>query len=294
MIDPAALPLSARRSDGLRVVTLNLFGRRASWDERRQVIRDCLLQLSPDLVGFQEAIKNDDYDQVVDLLGPDFHVVHQTTREAGDGTDVEPGQGVSVASRWPLRNVRELDLHVTPRTTDFACGAIVADVLAPAPIGPMLLAYHNPSWKLQLEYERELQAIITARFVEEVVGDRDPHVVMFGDLDADPQAASARFWTGRQSLGGMSVCYRDAWESTHADDPGHTFTPRNAIHRDRDWPFRRIDYLFVRCGEHGGPTLDVAACELLFDEPVCGIWASDHFGLVADLAVPKQNLREPG
>jgi hypothetical protein len=41
----------------------------------------------------------------------------------------------------------------------------------------------------------------------------------------------------------------------------------------------RIDYIFVRFGLHGGLALDVAA----FND----IWASGHFGLVADLAMPK-------
>ena len=84
----------------------------------------------------------------------------------------------------------------------------------------------------------------------------------------------------------MSACYRDAWESAHPGEPGHTFTPRNPLMGDRDRPFRRIDYLSVRCGEHGGPTLAISACALTFDEPVDGVWASDHFGVVADLALP--------
>ncbi len=54
----------------------------------------------------------------------------------------------------------------------------------------------------------------------------------------------------------MSVCYRDAWESAHPGEPGD---------------------------EHGGPTLAVQTCTLAFDEPVDGVWASDHFGVLADL-----------
>ena len=184
--------------------------------------------------------------------------------------------------------MHELDLHVTPRTADFACGTLVAEVLAPDPVGPFLLAYHNPSWKLQLEYERELQAVAAARFLDEVLAGRTMHVILVGDLDADPDAASVRFWTGRQALGGMSTCYRDTWESAHPGEPGHTFTPRNPLLDGQDWPFRRIDYLFVGCGEHGGPTLDIAACERVFDEPVDGVWASDHAGLLADLSVPSR------
>src|ERR1051326_534806 len=89
--------------------------------------------------------------------------------------------------------------------------------------------------------------------------------------------------------GGVSVCYRDAWESLHPREPSHTFTPENPLMAaaNWDWPFRRIDYLFVRCGEHGGPSLKIASCQRIFDKPINGVWASDHFGLVADLAVPE-------
>lgn len=39
---------------------------------------------------------------------------------------------------------------------------------------------------------------------------------------AETEWASASNWgTGA----GMSVRYRDAWESAYPDDPGHTFTP---------------------------------------------------------------------
>ena len=77
-----------------------------------------------------------------------------------------------------------------------------------------------------------------ARFVEQLVAGRTLHVVLAGDFDAVPDAASVRFWSGR-----------------------------------------------VRCGDHG-PTLYVSACNLAFAEPRDGVWASDHFGLVADLAHP--------
>jgi len=238
-----------------------------------------LREIGPDLIASQEAIKTDEYDQVMDLLGPDFHIFHQTDR----GAD---GSGVSIASRWPIEDVTVLDLHVTPRTAVFACTTLVAKILAPDPFGTLLFVNHLPNWELEFEYERELQAVVVGRFIEERLAQENTHVVLVGDLDADPYAASIRFWTGRQALGGMSVCYRDAWESAHPEEPGHTFTPRNALMKDWDWPFRRIDYIFVRCGRHGGPTLAIASCERIFDEPVDDVWASDHFGVVADLILP--------
>jgi len=263
----------------VRVATLNLWGRRGDWDARRKVLTDGLRELRPDLVAFIEAIVTDHYDQVVDLLGPHYHVAHQQDREPD-------GQGASIASRWPIRAVREVDLNVTPRTEGFACTTVVAEVDAPDPIGPLWFADHVPNWQLDFERERELQALAAARFLEEVVAPRPRHVVLAGDFTADPDSASVRFLTGRQSLEGTSVCYRDAWESVHPGEPGETFTPRNPLVADWDWPFRRLDYILVRCGEHGGPTLEVRNCHRIFDKPVDGVWASDHFGVVADLDLP--------
>jgi hypothetical protein len=48
----------------VRVATLNLWGRRDAWDERRLVLIDGFRRLQPDLV-----------DQVTDILGTGHHVV---------------------------------------------------------------------------------------------------------------------------------------------------------------------------------------------------------------------------
>jgi endonuclease/exonuclease/phosphatase family metal-dependent hydrolase len=238
-------------------VTLNLWGRRGDWDARQSLIMDGLRGLQPDLVAFIEAIVTDDYEQVADLLGAGYHVAHQTVREPD-------GQGASIASRWPLGDVSEVDLNVTPRTADFACTTLVAEVGAPEPFGPLLFVDHVPNWQLNFERERELQALAAARHIEELVARQPRHVVFAGDFTADPDAASVRLLTGRQSLDGTSVCYRDAWEAVNPDDRGETFTPRNPLVDDWDWPFLRLDYILVRCGEHGGPTLEIASCERIF------------------------------
>jgi len=264
----------------VRVATLNLWGRHGAWDERRSVLVDGLRELRPDVVAFQEAVVTDGYDQVADLLGASYHVAHQADRE---------GTGLSIASRWEVGEVWEETLHVTPRIDPSEIA--VAEILAPGPLGTLLFAHHNPSWQLGFEHERELQAVASSRFVEDLLGEREvSHVVLAGDFNAAPDSASMRFWRGLQSLGGTSVCYRDAWESAHPGVPGHTFTPRNPLVTGGDnWPLelgRRIDYVMVRCGRHG-PTLEVIACERIFDEPLDGVWASDHFGVAADLALPE-------
>jgi endonuclease/exonuclease/phosphatase family metal-dependent hydrolase len=235
-------------------------------------------------------------EQVADILGPGYRVVHQTDREAARGGDIEDGQGISIASRWPLGKVWEPDLNVTPRTEDFACGTLIAEVFAPEPIGPLLFVNHLPNWQLTFEHERELQTVIAARTIEEICEGRDGlHVVLAGDLDATPDAASVRFLRGRQSLGDMSVCYRDAWGSTHPGEEGHTFTAANPLVTAENWDWelelgRRIDYVMVRCSDHG-PTLDIRACHRIFDEPADGVWGSDHFGVAPDLSAQTSSGR---
>ncbi len=272
--------------DSVRVLTHNLYGRRSNWEDRRRVLIDGIKKLSPDLISFQETILTDDHDQAADLLPSDYHIVNSEARE-------EDGQGASVASRWPVLEVHELDLNVTPRTADFSCTTLIAKIQAPEPFGPLLLINHFPNWQVDYEYERELQTVTAARSIEATLRERDMHVIIAGDLDADPDAASVRFLAGKQSLDGMSVCYRNAWDSVHPDEPGHTFTAQNPLvtETDWDWPCKRIDHIFVRCGQHGGPTLNISACELAFDKPVDGIWASDHFSVTADLTLPKPDAK---
>jgi endonuclease/exonuclease/phosphatase family metal-dependent hydrolase len=273
----------------LRVATLNLWSVGGVWNGRREVLCDGFRALQADVIAFQEAYKTDERDTAREILGPDYQLVHQTRGLLDDGNCAV------IASRWPILDVTELDQQLGPRTADFPATTMAAEVELPPPIGHVLFVNHLPSWKPELERERELQTVAAARFVEERVLERARHVVLAGDLDAVPEAASIRFLRGLQSLEGASVSYRDAWSTIHPDEPGHTFTLRNALVMEESdvvqEQTRRIDYVFVRGGAHG-PSLEIAGCELLFDEPVDGVWASDHFGVVADLCV-RPDARRP-
>jgi endonuclease/exonuclease/phosphatase family metal-dependent hydrolase len=278
----AGTPGSAKQAR-LKVMTLNLLSPdHADWDRRRPAIKAGIAKWQPDLIALQEAVQGAGYDQVPDVLGSAYHVVHHSRRSSD-------GVGAAFASRWPVGTVREVDLRVTDRVDLPWSAAVVGEIEAPPPIGPLLFVHHKPTWQVGYALERELQAVACARFVEEQLTGRNLHVVLAGDFDDTPDSASVRFWTGKQSLHGTSVTYRDAWAAKNPDDPGHTFTPLNPLERAGEMSLelgRRIDYVMVRCGVHG-PTLEVIECRLAFDEPVDGVWASDHFGVVAELAVPE-------
>lgn len=268
----------------LRVATLNIYGHQGGWDERRPVLIDGFRNLNADITAFQEAVVQDGYDQVADILGHGYHVHHQPGRSAD-------GVGASIASRWPIAVLDEAFLHVSGRMVpgqDWIGSVTVARVTPPQFREPLLFVHYKPSWQRPFEHEREVQAVAAARMIEERLADPGGHVVVAGDFDAAPDSASIRFWCGKQSLGGDGAFYEDAWDVLHPEQPGLTVTRTNVLKASGEEPLesgRRIDYILVRGDDHG-PTLEVTACERLFDRLVEGVWGSDHFGVWADLAEP--------
>ena len=258
----------------MRVLTMNVFAHHRDWPARRRILRDGFAALSPDVALLQEVVVTDGGDQARDLF-PDGYSVHHQPGRSDDGV------GASIMSRWPMEVILEVGLDDGP--VSWIGSLAVARVHGPKPIGEVLVAHHKPTWKPAAEAERERQAVTAAEHVERIAAEADRPVILAGDLDAPPEAASIRFLTGRQSLGGRSVKYHDAWAVTHPDRPGHTYTPENGIRSDawRPRSGERIDYVMVRGGSHGGQ-LDVVGCELAFDRAVDGVWASDHIGVVAD------------
>lgn len=47
------------------VVSMNVWGTRGEWEQRRSVLKSGLAALRPDLVTFQEVIETEQYDQAV-------------------------------------------------------------------------------------------------------------------------------------------------------------------------------------------------------------------------------------
>lgn len=286
--------------DSLRVLTMNVLAPDyADGAGRRAALARVVQELAPDVLALQEVT----HAETAALRAAGWHVA------AHPHWSGLPPQGIGavLAARRPFGRVVRDPLRVTERVAAVTpwCGVVVAELPLPEPLGGVLLVHHKPSWPYGFERERELQAVAAARCVADA-GRRVPvrHAVLAGDFDAPPDAASVRFWRGLQSLDGMSVCYQDAWTSRGAREAagagsapadGHTFTPRNPLVSRGDMPEeagRRIDYVMVGCGLHG-PTLRVTRCVRVGTEPepVSGQYLSDHYGVLADLALPDH---EPG
>lgn len=271
-----------RQTDGMpRVYTHNIYARRADWPQRRELLVAGIAELRPDVVLFQEEVLTADYDQTADILGPGWHIVHS------EGRSEQESSGISVASRWPVASTEEIDLTVGgPPIDEFAWAALLVTI--DAPCGALRVVNHFPDAAADREAERERQAVVVARRLRELSAEDDIPTILAGDLDAEPDAASVRFLLGRQSLAGESTVFVRAWDVVHPGEPCWTLDPANDLVAGTmpGWPYREIDHILVQCRRDGLASLLVESCERVHDRPRDGVWASDHYGLVADLVVP--------
>src|SRR5690606_24955351 len=137
----------------LRAATLNVLAHdHADGDRRHHLLRTGLRGLRPDLIALQETTLRDGFDQAAELLGDGYHFADHPGRSAD-------GVGATLASRWPIEVIAEVDLHVTDRVTLPWAVAVIARVALPEPYGPTLVAHHKPSFQHDQERERELQAV---------------------------------------------------------------------------------------------------------------------------------------
>jgi hypothetical protein len=97
-----------------------------------------------------------------------------------------------------------------------------------------------------------------------------------GTFGAELETPSAR----RSS---RTTCRAGSWTSSASESCRRSPRPASSSGSGASGT---IDHILVRCGEHGGPTLRITACERIFEEPIGGVWAGDHFGVVADLSLP--------
>jgi endonuclease/exonuclease/phosphatase family metal-dependent hydrolase len=265
----------------LRVLTMNVYGpANPDWERRRRLLAETIGTLDPDVIALQE-VPVTSTEVLEQLLGSHHYLTHFS--HASDD-----GVAGTLATRWPHRHIAEIDLRINERSRDTLswCATVLIEV--ETSVGPVVVAHHKPSWPFPFEHERERQAVLAARALEDHIGDRDVHGVVLGDFDATPDSASMLFWRGRRAVDGLSVCYQDAWEYVHPSDAGYTFDIRNPLVQEGEVATavsRKIDHILVRSGLHG-PTLRVTDCRRVLDDPVDGVWASDHYGVLADLGLP--------
>jgi endonuclease/exonuclease/phosphatase family metal-dependent hydrolase len=262
----------------VRVVTLNLWNDRHQPEKRMEVVIAGLKALSPDIIGLQEVVASPRFGNQAELLAHALDA-HVTFDPVSHGRAPSEGPvGNAVVSRFPITRVEGISL---PSASDDPRRAL-ATVLA-TPDGALPFFTCHLSWEPWHTPRRESQVVVVDEFVKAHPGDLPP--ILTGDFNASPDSAVIFFLTGRMSLMGRGTYYRDAYARRRPHSDGYTWSARNPhtvrwIERNR-----RLDYIFVgQLHESGwGAILDA---RVVLDVPGPeGVFASDHFGVYAEIGM---------
>lgn len=263
------------RLRNLRLATLNVWNRSGPHERRERRIVEEIARLQPDVIGLQEIVE-EGANQARELARVDgYHVVYCPAGAFGAGT-----WGNAILSRHPIERS---EARALPHG-DGPLSRIVVRADVRLPEGVLHFFCTHLSYRADESWKREDQVVAVDAFVREA--SHELPRVLVGDFNADPDATEIRFLTGKATIGGRSTFYQDAAAIARRPEP--TWAERNPnteVFHEGD---RRIDYVFITHARRDGSG-SVADCRLAFDEPDAdGVYASDHFGVVAELRVGRR------
>jgi endonuclease/exonuclease/phosphatase family metal-dependent hydrolase len=261
------------------VVTLNIWNRSGPHVERLALIQDGLRALDPDLVGLQEVVRATDGDMLDQLKllaeGLGYHGFFGRT-------PMEQGYpfGNGILSRWPIARS---EVFALPRCgTDQMRNVTFAELDAPFAKVPFFTTHLN--WKLHEGSVRVRQVREIADRVRQLAPlDGFPPVVC-GDFNAEPESDEMRYMRGLATIDGQSAYFADCFALAGDGSKGATFSRKNPYAAMVREPDRRIDYVYVRGPDARGRGEPLEA-RLCFDKAAGSVWPTDHFGVLAKIAI---------
>jgi endonuclease/exonuclease/phosphatase family metal-dependent hydrolase len=188
--------------------------------------------------------------------------------------------GNLIASRWPI--ARSERRRLPGREGDEPRAMLGALIETPDGLLPVLTTHLD--WEFDHGCVREHQVVAVDDFARELALASDLPPVLMGDFNAHPDSTEMRYLRGLTSLDGRSTYFQDAWDIGRPGDRGWTWDNRNCFAAHAHEPDRRIDYILVGPPDARGRGV-VSTARLVFDEPVGDVFASDHFGVLAEIRV---------
>ena len=262
----------------MRVLQLNIWGRRDPYEERAAMLRGEIGTLAPDVIALQEVDGTDDErNQAAELFGPLGYGVR---------FDPRPGRkdfewGMAIAARHDLGR---LEVKELPHG-----GVAIASRISVEDRSLWFCSACPLGWWQTQEGQREDECVALDEWLTNLAAGDDLPPVIGGDFDATPDAASIRFLTGLQSLHGRSTHWIDAFASAGDGSPGYTWSSDNpfmAPHARSTFAqpehHRRIDYVFVGSPFKWPSGIIVRSAAVVLKERG-EIAPSDHYGVLADL-----------
>jgi endonuclease/exonuclease/phosphatase family metal-dependent hydrolase len=272
----------------MRVLTWNVWWRFGSWGERRKAILTVLRDLQADAIGLQEVWARDGENLAQWLASHlDMHWTWAASRtpepwqrRIGDST-VHIGN--AVLSRWPIAKHARMEL---PAREDHDDGrlALYARIDSPTHQIPFFTTHLTSA--IDASATRCQQVKSLAEFVTAHSRGSDFPPVITGDFNAFPDSDEVRQFGGYKTAPAVpGQVFLDAWEYADPTQPSATWNAVNPFVAAGFEPSVRVDY--IHTGPPGPDGLgSVSSVRRVGDEPVDGVWPSDHAAVLADLRGP--------
>lgn len=272
----------------MRVLTWNVWWRFGPWEERQKAILTVLRDLRPDVVGLQEvwACGGENLAEwLASSLGMHWtwaasRAPEGWQRRIGDSTvDI----GNAVLSRWPITEHARAELPFREGDDDGRL-ALYARIDAPEHQVPFFTTHLTSAVDASAVRCRQVAAL--AEFVTARSRGYDFPPVVTGDFNAFPDSDEVRLFGGYKTAPAVpGQVFLDAWEYADPAQPSVTWDAANPYVAAGFEPSARVDY--IHTGLPGPRGLgSVSAVRRAGDEPVDGVWPSDHAAVLADLRTP--------
>jgi endonuclease/exonuclease/phosphatase family metal-dependent hydrolase len=272
------------RPSPIRVATWNLWWRFGPWEQRRDAITAVLADARPDVCGLQEGWAGRGEHlaaQLAERLGMHWAWTASPAPERWQERIGDPAMeiGNAILSRWPITEQASQRLPAGDGADD---GRTVLFARVQTPTGPLPFITTQLTSTIGQSLVRCQQVAALCRFVAVHAGQGFPPVVT-GDLNAEPDADEIRLLGGHKTAPVVpGLVLVDAWRYADPMSPGWTWDRRNPYVAATGEPSARIDYVLVGLPAASGAGR-VQSVRLIGDQPVDGVWPSDHAGVLAEL-----------
>ena len=272
-------------------MTWNVQGRVGEWEARHAALRSEIERTDPDVLTLQESWVEPDGATQAARLAEELGL-HTVTAADLAGFDRYPEATYwvvnAVLSRWPLTIERLCPLPDESGEPTWR-HVLVTRVHRPAADGgPFIAAGTHLEHGLENSARRSVQLAALVTLLADTLGEESQRrdalpAILAGDLNCTPESDEYRRATGLAAGAVPGFTLVDAWTAAGNTDPGHTWSaenplvPRRAIH-----PHRRLDYVMVSTPRRPGAG-HISRCTLAGTAAIDGVWASDHYAVVAEV-----------
>lgn len=257
-----SLPVRAAGSpDGVsdstvKVVTLNLYHDKDDWPKRRVQIVKTLRQLRPDAIALQEVLQHETLPNQAEWLAAqlDYQWYFVSTDPAGNPRRY----GNAILTRHPI--LRRGQKSLQPFDDSRTAGFLRIDLHG----RPLNIYASHLHWTDEGGAIRSRQVDDLMQYIDET-SENIPSLVA-GDFNATADSPE---------LAGLRERFVDIYGIRHPEADTVSSSTLNLKY----FAPKRIDHVFFQRDAFGP-----LSATILFDRPDAqGIWASDHFGLLAEL-----------